>query len=55
MANGGGIVPWGERWKCIALLNKFVMSISHLTGDVKFSIECGNLVQVRCQCWRKIL
>lgn len=53
--NGRGIVCWGEGWRCITLLNKFVMSISHLTGDVKFSIECENLAQVRCQGWREIL
>lgn len=55
MENGRRIVCWAEGWRCITLLNKFVMSVSHLIGDVKFSVECENLAQVRCQGRRKIL
>lgn len=39
----------------MTLLFKFVTSISPLIGDTKFSIECENLAQVRCQGWKKSL
>lgn len=55
MKNGRGIVGQGEGKKCITLLFKFEISISHLTKEAKFSIEYESLAQVRCQGWRTIL
>lgn len=45
--NGRGIVGWGKGWKCITLLFKFEMSISHLIGDAELPVEYESLAQVR--------